>query len=155
MPVGHGDMLSILVVEDDEGTAELVRTILNLVPGWGATVVHDAAAAREVFRHVRIEVLVLDEGLPGIAGPELLELLRRDPHWDEPPVILMSAQVDEPALRDVLRHDGGIRFIRKPFDVDDLVRAVQRAADERASGAAEGPDPQNPRPLHGSHTAES
>ena len=79
MAGGRGATLSILVVEDDAATAELVRTILYLVPGWGATVVHDAAAAREVFTHVRIEVLVLDVNLPGISGPELLALLRRDP----------------------------------------------------------------------------
>jgi hypothetical protein len=52
-----GKTLSILVVEDDEAAAELIRTILNNVVGWGATVVHDAAAARAVFHHVQIEVL--------------------------------------------------------------------------------------------------
>src|SRR5687768_983051 len=127
----HGATLSILVVEDDDATAELVRTILNDVPGWGATVVHDAAAAREVFKHVTIEVLVVDVNLPGISGIELLELLRRDPHWRGPPVILMTAHLDEPDLRDVLRHDGAIRFIRKPFDVDELVAAVQRGVEEQ------------------------
>ena len=130
MPRSDGSTLSILVVEDDEATAELVRAVLNDVPGWGATVVHDAAAARTVFQHVRVEVLVLDVNLPGISGLELLELFRHDPQWSEPPVILMSANVDQPDLRDVLRHDGALRFIHKPFDVDDLVAAVQRAVNE-------------------------
>jgi two-component system response regulator AdeR len=155
VPLDHGTTLSILVVEDDEGTAELVRTILNMVPGWGATVAHDAAAAKEVFKHVRVEVLVLDVGLPGIMGPELLELLRHDSHWNEPPVILMSAQLDEPALRDVLEHDGSIRFIRKPFDVDDLVRAVHRAVEERAASGAGESDGQRLRTLRGSQSADS
>ena len=137
MPSAHGTTLSILVVEDDEATAELVRTILNLVPGWGATVVHDAAAAREVFKHVKIEVLVLDVNLPGVSGLELLELLRRDPSWKEPPIILMSAHLNQPDLRDVAWHDGGLKFIRKPFDVDQLVEAVQRAVEEHESGTAE------------------
>src|SRR3954449_13372294 len=87
----YGETLSILVVEDDEAVAELIRTVLNDVPGWGATVVHDASAARAVFQHVRIEVLVVDVNLPGISGLELLTLLRTDAHWNEPPVILMSA----------------------------------------------------------------
>ena len=30
--------LTILVVEDDVANAELLRTLLNRVPGWGATV---------------------------------------------------------------------------------------------------------------------
>ena len=83
--------LSILVVEDDEAAADLIREVLNDVVGWGATVVHDAAAARAIFQHVKIEVLVLDVNLPGISGIELLGLLRQDPHWNEPPIILMSA----------------------------------------------------------------
>jgi DNA-binding response OmpR family regulator len=133
MPGDHGGTLSILVVEDDVATAEIVRTILNDVPGWGATVVHDAAAAREVFKHVVLEVLVLDVNLPGITGIELLELLRRDPHWEEPPIVLMSANINQPELQNVLWKDGGIRFIRKPFDVDELVEAVQRAVEKHES----------------------
>jgi CheY-like chemotaxis protein len=124
---GHGATLSILVVEDDEATAELVRTVLNDVPGWGATVVHDASAARAVFRHVRIEVLVVDVNLPGISGLELLELLRRDPGWNEPPVILMSANVENPEVQAAVRRDDAVRFRPKPFDVDRLVEAVRDA----------------------------
>lgn len=123
-----GRTLSILVVEDDEATAELVRALLDDVPGWGATVVHDAAAAREVFRHVRIEVLVLDVNLPGISGLELLALLRGDTHWHEPPVILMSANPDQPDLRAAVQHDAAVRFIAKPFDVDEFLEAVAGAA---------------------------
>ena len=126
MPSAHGPTLSILVVEDDDAVAELLRTLLNQVPGWGTTVVHDAAAGREVFRHVRIEVLVLDVNLPGISGLELLDVLRRDPTWDEPPVILMSADPDQPALRAALR-GGVVRFIPKPFDVDRLVEEIDAA----------------------------
>jgi DNA-binding response OmpR family regulator len=136
LPEGPSSTLSILVVEDDAATAELVRTILNDVSGWGATVVHDAAAAREVFKHVTIEILVLDVNLPGITGLELLELLRRDPAWREPPIILMSANIDQPDIRAALQHDGALRFLRKPFDVDELVAAVRRSVQEdQAEGA--------------------
>ena len=128
MPDWYGATLSILVVEDDEPTAELLRAVLNDVSGWGATVVHDAAAAREVFKHVRIEVLVLDVNLPGITGLELLELLRRDPHWAEPPVILMSAHVENPDVQEAMRRGDAVRFLPKPFDVDRLVEAVATAA---------------------------
>jgi DNA-binding response OmpR family regulator len=66
--------VSILVVEDDPGVADLLRELLNDVDGWGATVVPDAAAARSTVQQVQIDVLVLDVELPGIfrvrsAGP--------------------------------------------------------------------------------------
>jgi DNA-binding response OmpR family regulator len=122
-----GETLSILVVEDDVAAAELIRTILNQVPGWGATVVHDAAAAREVFRHVQIEVLVVDVNLPGISGLELLELLRNDPHWNEPPVLLMSARPDQTGITAAMREGLVTGFLPKPFDVDQLVHEVKSA----------------------------
>jgi DNA-binding response OmpR family regulator len=60
--------VTILVVDDDQAVAELSRELLNDIPGWGATVVHDAAAARAVFSHVKVEVLVLDVNLPRMGG---------------------------------------------------------------------------------------
>ena len=120
--------LSILVVEDDETVAELIRTVLNDVVGWGATVVHNAAAARQVYRHVRIEVLVVDVNLPGISGLELLALLRQDPHWNRPPIILMSADAAQAGIADALRNGWVTMFLSKPFDVDELVEAIQTAA---------------------------
>jgi CheY-like chemotaxis protein len=122
-----GATLSILVVEDDEAVAELIRAILNDVAGWGATVVHHAAAARQVFRHVRIEVLVLDVNLPGISGLELLPLLRQEPYWDEPPIILMSADPSQAGITEAIRDGLVTKFLRKPFDVDDLVHEIQTA----------------------------
>jgi DNA-binding response OmpR family regulator len=138
----YGSTLSILVVEDDDAAAELIRTVLNDVVGWGATVVHDAAAAREVFRHVRVEVLVLDVNLPGISGIELLPLLREDQHWNEPPVILMSAEPGQAGISQALREGTVTSFLRKPFDVDELVAEIQAAisdgsadqSDERGIG---------------------
>lgn len=132
-----GNTLSILVVEDDRATAELIRTVLNDVQGWGATVVHDASAACEVFRHVRIEVLVVDVGLPGISGLELLAMLRNDPHWQEPLVILTSADADQKVVDDAVRQGPVAAFLRKPFDVEELVQDIQEAA-LRAEGGGMG-----------------
>jgi DNA-binding response OmpR family regulator len=135
-----GETLSILVVEDEVAVAELIRTILNQEPGWGATVVHDAAAAREVFRHVRIEVLVVDVNLPGISGLELLELLRKDPHWDEPPVLLMSAHPEQAGVATAIRDGLVTRFLKKPFDIDELINEVREAVATQAASTARGPD---------------
>lgn len=125
-----GATVTILVVDDDQAVAELLRELLNDVPGWGATVVHDAAAARAVFHHVRVEALVLDVNLPGISGLELLELLRRDAAWEDPPIIFITAIPDQPQVQEHVISEG-IRLIRKPFDVDELVTAVKDAVAAR------------------------
>ena len=128
MEHGSEHTLSILVVEDDEAIAELIRTVLNDEIDWGATVVHDADAARQVFRHVRSEVLVIDVNLPGTSGLDLLNLLRQDPHWHEPPIILMSADAGQPGIREVVRTGQVTAFLRKPFDPDQLVAEIRAAA---------------------------
>ena len=119
--------VSILVGEDDVAVAELLRALLNDVPGWGATVVHDAAAARAVFRHVRVEALVVDVNLPGISGLELLQLLRADPGWHDPPVVLVSAEPSQPGIAEALTRGRAVRILAKPFDVDELIQAVHEA----------------------------
>src|SRR5215216_5243225 len=132
----YGETLSILVVEDDVAVAELIRTVLNDVAGWGATIVHNAAAAREVFRHVRIEVLIVDVNLPGISGLELLEFLRNDPQWDEPPVLLMSGHPEQAGIATAMRDGLVTAFLAKPFDVEDLVAEVHKAVATHPSETA-------------------
>jgi DNA-binding response OmpR family regulator len=130
MQSGFGETVTILVVEDDIAVAQLLRSVLNDVPGWGATIVHDASAAREIFRHIKIEVLVLDLNLSGISGLELLELLRRDPGWSELPVILMSSEPHQTGISEAVESGRIMHFIAKPFDVDQLVQVVRRAVAE-------------------------
>jgi len=121
--------LTALVVEDDPAVAELLRTMLNDVPGWGATVVHDAAAAREVARHVQVDVLVLDLHLPGISGLELISLWRASVAPPLPPVILTTVDPGHEDVRAAAVRGDITAVVAKPFDVDDLVAAVRRVVD--------------------------
>jgi DNA-binding response OmpR family regulator len=121
-----GETLTILVVEDDVAVAELLREVLNDVPGWGATVVHDAAAARRVGRVVRVEALVLNLHLPGRSGLELLALWAADPAAPRPPVVLTTADPEHPAVRAAVAAGEVAALVPKPFDVDELVAAVHR-----------------------------
>ncbi len=119
---------TVLVVEDDETVAELVRSVINDVPGWGALVAHNAAGALRLVDHLRPDVVVVDVMLPGMSGIELLADLRRRPGWHEPPVIVMSANVPAQAVEHALGGDPNVQFLPKPFDIDELLGAVSLAA---------------------------
>ena len=119
--------LSILVVEDDPGVADLLRELLNDVEGWGATVAPDASAARSTFQQVQIDVLVLDIDLPGISGLELLGILRQEPGWRNQPMIVASAKAREPGVRDAIQRAQVTEALQKPFDVDQVISIIQEA----------------------------
>ena len=127
MPDAEQSTLSILAVEDDPGVAELLLHLLNDVEGWGATVAHDAASARSTFQQVQIDVLVLDVGLPGISGLELLELLRQEDGWRDQPVIVVSAQARQAEVRQAIRAGRVTEALMKPFDIDRLISMIQEA----------------------------
>ena len=121
--------VAILVVEDDPAVGELIGTVLKDVPGWTATVAHDAAMARSAFQQVLIDVLMLDINLPGITGLELLDQLREEPAWRDPAVILMSADHHQPGIAEALENGTAARFLAKPLNLDDLVGAIREAVD--------------------------
>jgi len=70
-----------------------------------------------------------------LAELELLELLRHDPHWDEPRVLLMSAHPGQAGIAGAVRDGSVAAFLAKPFDVDQLVVEVRRAVAARSDGA--------------------
>ena len=117
----------VLIVEDDDAVAELLRQVLTEVPGWTALVAHDAVAARAIVQQVQISVLVLDVNLPGISGLELLELLRQDDAWTDPPVIIVSAVADQPDVQATLRQTGVIKTLQKPFDIDQVIATIRES----------------------------
>jgi DNA-binding response OmpR family regulator len=133
--------LSILIVEDDLAVAELLRSLLSGVSGWTTIVAHDAAGAREIFHKAHISALVLDINLPDATGTELLTQLKLDSHWHSPLVILTSANSNQPAIYDAIQHTPHSCFIPKPFDVDEIVAAL-----EALTPASPTPLPVNPLP---------
>jgi CheY-like chemotaxis protein len=125
----HARTLAILIVEDDPAGGELIGTVLKDVAGWTATVAHDAASARSAFQQVEMSALVLDINLPGITGLELLALLRGEPAWRDPAVILMSADEHQPGIREALAEGAASAFLAKPLNLDHLVDTIWRAVD--------------------------
>lgn len=115
------DQLSVLLVDDE---SVIRRSIGALLVEQGA-VVTEAANGREALSIVTNghghDVILLDVAMPGLNGPELIGELRS--RGIDTPVILMSGFTSSEAQK---QHAGG-GFLRKPFTLDELTRAVQRA----------------------------
>ncbi|GAB1420804.1 response regulator transcription factor [Anaerolineales bacterium] len=109
----------ILVVEDEEETAELVCSILNEA-GHLTQFVSSGEDALEVIREIEPDLIILDIDLPGINGHELLSHIRGERII---PVIVLSGWGKDKER--VMALDlGADDFISKPFSKEELVARV-------------------------------
>jgi DNA-binding response OmpR family regulator len=124
--------MHVLLVEDDRMIGEGIRTALKQ-DGHAVDWLRDGNSAETALGHQEFDVVLLDLGLPGRDGLDLLRSLRarRKPT----PVIILTA-------RDTLRERvagldaGADDYLVKPFELEELT-ARMRAVVRRRMGNAE------------------
>jgi len=123
----------VLVAEDDEMQAELIRRSL-LAEGHTATVVHDGRAALDTARRVAPDLVVLDLMLPVIDGFGVCRVLRRDA---DIPVVMLTARSDED---DVLLglELGADDYMTKPYSPRELMARIRTVLRRSGRGAVAG-----------------
>lgn len=114
---------TVFVVDDDASVRKAMKRLLT-VHGYA---VQTFASAEEFMRSGRVGTdgcLVLDMRLPGMSGAELYETLLA---WDNPyPVVFMTAH-DNEEWRSWVAKGRGVAYLRKPFDQQALLNAVEKA----------------------------
>ena len=111
---------SVLVVDDDPAIAGFLADLLG-DEGYRVRCACDGREALEQTAHEPADVVVADVMMPRVDGLTLTQTLRE--RGDRTPVVLMSAayaDVDVP----------GVRFVPKPFDLENMVRVVARVLAE-------------------------
>ncbi len=117
------DQRAILVVEDTVAIAEIIETVLNDIPSYQTTAVTNGADALAFVVEVRVDLVLLDVNLPGLDGFAIHDLLRARPETATVPILFMTAGVHEAEFA-----RRGVRgYIKKPFDLDDLLLRVASA----------------------------
>ena len=117
------DQRAILVVEDTVPIAEIIETVLNDIPAYQATAVGNGADALAFVAEVRVDLVLLDINLPGLDGFAIHDLLRARPDTATVPILFMTA-----GGHDAEFARRGVRgYVKKPFDLDDLVGRVASA----------------------------
>ncbi len=124
--------MRLLLVEDDPMIGASVREGLHQ-DGFTVDWVQDAEDAELALEGQPYRLLLLDLGLPGRSGLELLTTLRK--RGETIPVVILTAR-DGVADRIAGLDGGADDFLVKPFDLDELaarIRAVLRRHEGRAS----------------------
>lgn len=116
----------VLVVEDERAIGELIADAISDEPGYCAIHVGEPTAAIEATKHVTPDVMIVDVRLPGMSGFELYDHLQKDPRTSNVPVLFETATGDEHLGE--FRRRGIATYVRKPFDLNDIVAYVKRLA---------------------------
>ena len=121
-------MTDLLVVEDDD---QLRRALVLTLRSRGY-VVHAAATGAEALdrvRSIRLDVVVLDLGLPDMDGVRVIEQIREG---SGVPIVVLSARRDQSDKVTAL-DAGADDYLTKPFGIEELLARLRAAA--RRSGA--------------------
>jgi two-component system, chemotaxis family, chemotaxis protein CheY len=113
----------VLVVDDDPDILATVEHILR-VEGYRVLSARNGQEALAVLDTVQPDLIILDLMMPVMDGWEFSQRLRNHAAAATP-VLVVSAD------RDIHRKASAIAaqaYIAKPFDIDDLIRAVNRFA---------------------------
>jgi two-component system response regulator QseB len=121
--------MRVLLVEDDAMIAQGLQVALRQA-GYAIDWTRDGGSAAAALQTAAFDLLLLDVGLPGRDGLEVLRELRR--RGDATPVIILTAR-DQVQDRVSGLNAGADDYIVKPFDLDELT-ARMRSVLRRSSG---------------------
>ena len=121
--------MRILLVEDDELLADGIVTSLTL-GGFIVDTVHTGEHALHALSYEQFDLCILDIGLPGISGFDVLQQLRT--HHNMIPILILTAR-DQVHDKVSGLDKGADDYLLKPFDVEEL-KARIRALSRRSYG---------------------
>ena len=124
-------MTRILVVDDEQPILRALSANLR-ARGYDVDAVETGEEALTLAARHHPEAVVLDLGLPGMSGIEVIEGLRG---WSNVPIIVLSARGEEASKVQAL-DTGADDYVTKPFGMDELLARL-RAAVRRQAPAAE------------------
>jgi two-component system phosphate regulon response regulator PhoB len=114
------DATRVLVVEDDAGNRLLLRRILE-DSGYEVAEASDGPTALQTISHDPVGLVILDLGLPGVDGVEVLERVRRS---SGVPVLVLTGRTQEAEKLRVL-DAGADDYVVKPYSLPELAARVR------------------------------
>lgn len=129
------DAMYVMLAEDDEALRDLLSELLEgrghrvVACGSGHALLNRLGSALLGLEPMP-DVIVTDDRMPGARGSDVLEGLH-DGRWPVPAVLVTAFPSQELEAR---ARAVGATLVGKPFDAEELVRAVEAAGRGQASG---------------------
>ncbi len=116
-------MKKILIVEDEEGITELLKFCLE-AEGYLVVATDKGRTALEWIKELRLDLAIIDLGLPDINGMEVCLSIKENPKTRAIPVIILTGNTSNVARIQGNLNASAELFLNKPISTDDLKKAV-------------------------------
>jgi len=117
------DQKTILIVDDDRELIDGLRALLEK-QGHRVVQANDGHQAKTVIYNQKPDLVILDMMMPRMGGYPVLEHFRGKP--DTPPIIMITAN-EGSRHKAYAEYLGVVDYIRKPFAMERLLEAVNKA----------------------------
>ena len=128
--------MKILIIDNSESSSALIKAILKKEAFEKVFTTTSIDTALEILKSEKLDLILLSYVLPDISGTEACKLISEDMHYEDIPIIMVTANNDIQTLQRSFEN-GAIDYIAKPFNGHELVARVQahlirkRVTDER------------------------
>ena len=122
------DRFRVLVIDDDPGVRDYMEALVSR-QGYEVSAAADGEEALKNLETIQPDLITLDVVLPGMDGLQTLEKLKQ--RLPDVPVVMLSGHGQARNIVEAMRR-GASDFLRKPFEVEELELAFQKALEKRA-----------------------
>jgi len=113
----------VLVIDDSLAVRELERKVLTQ-RGYLADAVGDAKEALRALQTGQYDLVITDADMPGTDGVELTREIKRNPHWQSLPVMILSYKDREQDRIRGLEAGADFYLTKEYFDDQTLLQVV-------------------------------
>ncbi|MBC7591212.1 MAG: response regulator transcription factor [Salinibacterium sp.] len=125
--------MKLLIADDDPQMLRALRITLT-ARGYEVVTAHDGKAALDAAINTHPDIIVIDLGMPGLTGIEVIEAIRG---WSSVPVLVVSGRSESWDKVEAL-DAGADDYVTKPFSADELLARI-RALSRRTPAATDDP----------------
>ncbi|MEM9905273.1 MAG: response regulator [Cyanobacteria bacterium P01_D01_bin.44] len=117
-----GQTLHVLAIDDDP---ILLKALRPLVEPWGMRLTTSDQPVHfwQVLTEAQPDLLILDVEMPDFNGVELCQAVRSDPHWQDLPIVFLTAHTDAATVQQIFAA-GADDYVTKPLLGPELMTRV-------------------------------
>jgi PleD family two-component response regulator len=118
------DKKIVLAIDDD---AQQLREYKEfLVPRYDLRVVKSASDALSFLNSNKVDIILLDIGMPNISGFEFLGDIRKIPSYMDVPIIIVSGNIGH-GFNEQAKKSSAFDTLIKPVKQEELINAIEKA----------------------------